>query len=144
METAAGVFAIVSLAIQLAENMKKLSDFWSSVKEAPSDVQAIVDDLDLLCDVLESIASEAHWTESDVLLERILQRCTEYIEKLDAILQEVQPGFASTKRPVRQWTAIKLVVKSDKIKKFQLILDRLKGTLMLVQQNRIWYRLFEY
>lgn len=144
METAAGVIAIASIAIQLADSIKKLSDFWNAVKEAPSDVQIIIADLDLLCNVLEEIASEAQWTQSDAVLEKILCGCAMNIKQLDAILQELQPGFASTKRSVRQWTAIKSVLKWDKINKFQVILDRLKSSLMLVQQNQIRYRPFEW
>lgn len=143
MEGAASVIGVVGVAtitIQLAESIKKLSDFWSSVKEAPSDVQAIIDDLDLLCSVFKSIGSDIDLIEDDLLLERVLCNCVVTIKPLGAILQDIQRGFASTKRSVRKWTAIKSVLKWDKIKKFQEILDRLKGTLMLVQQK---YGLFE-
>ncbi|KAL9627623.1 MAG: hypothetical protein Q9164_007546, partial [Protoblastenia rupestris] len=137
MEIAASTLAVASLAIQLADSIKKLIDFWESVKEAPSDVQAIIVDLDLLSNVLREIASEAEGTETDITLEKVLCSCQANIEYLNAILHEIQPGFASTKRSVKQWTALKSVLKWDKIKKFQNTLDRLKSTLMLVQQNQI-------
>ena len=56
MDAAASVIAVVSIAIQLADSVKKLSDFWKSVEAAPLDVQTMITDLDLLSLVLHDIA----------------------------------------------------------------------------------------
>lgn len=143
MEVAGGVVGIASLAIQLADSIRKLRDFWSSVKDAPSDVQANITCLGLFCDVLEVIASDPSGIENDVLLEKTLSLCREYVGQLDTILQETRRGFASGKRSVRTWAAIRVVLNGDKIKKFHSILNMLKETLMLVQQNQAWYCRFE-
>ena len=137
MDGAAAAFAVVSLAIQLAHNIRKLSGFWKSVKEAPADVQNLITDLDLLSTVLCEISLEAQRTEPDATLRNVLQRCEVNVAALDACLSEMQPGLTSKKRSLRHWTAITSVLKLEKIRKFQAILDQLKSTLMLVQQNQI-------
>ena len=137
MDGAASVFAAVSIAIQLAESVKKLGDFWKSVKEAPQDVQNIITDLDLLTDALCEIALEAQRIEPDATLESALRNCQFNTSLLIDILNELQPGFASSRRAVRKWTAFRSILKWDKIKKFQATVDRLKSTLMLMRQNQI-------
>lgn len=52
---AASGFAVVSLAIQVAENINKLKAFISRVKDAPSDVLFVIDELETLSLVLEDV-----------------------------------------------------------------------------------------
>jgi hypothetical protein len=52
----ASVIAVVSLAIQLAENAKKLYEFWHSIDEAPQSIREIAAELKLLSNVLSNIA----------------------------------------------------------------------------------------
>ncbi|KAH6675818.1 hypothetical protein B0J14DRAFT_372822 [Halenospora varia] len=54
---AASVFAVVSLAIQIADSTKKLSEVWSSIKNVPQSIQTITQDLELVSSALEDIAS---------------------------------------------------------------------------------------
>jgi hypothetical protein len=50
--SAATVFAVVSLADQLANRVKQLYTFWSAVNDAPNKITAIATDLKLLISVL--------------------------------------------------------------------------------------------
>ncbi|KAL2044271.1 hypothetical protein N7G274_002976 [Stereocaulon virgatum] len=61
--SAASTVAVVSLQIQIAASVKKLCDFWTSVKEALEDVHAIATDFELLSTVLADIVSEAEHVE---------------------------------------------------------------------------------
>ena len=131
MDAAAGAFAVISLAVQLADNIKKLSDFWKSVKDAPADVQNLITDLDLLSNVLREIDLEARQSEPNPTLENVLRRCEVNVSALKVCLDEMQPGLTSAKRSFKHWTAFKSVLKWEKIKKFQVILDQLKSTLSL-------------
>lgn len=135
MDGAASIIAVVSIAVQLADSIKKQCDFWESIKAAPHEVQTIIADLDLLGFVLRDIAAEAGLGQSDATLEKVLRGCGQKLQELDSIFDMLQSGFSSTKRTVRKWTALKSVLKWDKIKQFQTTLDRLKCTLMLVLQN---------
>jgi hypothetical protein len=60
METlgaAASVFAVVSIADQVAERIKQLYGFWSAVNEAPEKIRAIANDLNLLSSVIVQISN---------------------------------------------------------------------------------------
>lgn len=139
MDGASGAFAAVPIAIQLAGGLKKISDFWKSVQNAPMDVQNIITDLDLLSGIFCEMAFEAQHNGPDATLEKVLHRCEVSCKALTAILYETQPGFVSVKRPVRHWTAVKTALRKEGFEKLQVILDRLKGTLIIVQQNLIRY-----
>lgn len=140
MDGAASVFAAVSLAIQLAENMKKLNNFWKSVQDAPKDVHDIIADLDLLSPILDEIGREAERDQSHSTIESALRGCVGVSEELAAIVDNFQHGFASDKRAMRKWMAIKCARKIDKLSRFQNRLERLKTILMLALQSRNGYR----
>ena len=136
LSAAASGIAVVSIAVQLAESFKKLHDFWKSIKEAPEDIRALSVDLEILSNVLIQIANETQHVEPDATLIAALNGCCVKIKELTRILNEIEPGFASTSARVRKWTAFKAVLKRGELIKFQEALESLKGTLLLVQQNQ--------
>jgi hypothetical protein len=63
MEVLSGVssaFAVVSLAIELSDRIKKFCEFWDSIREAPQSIRTIAKDLRIISDVLEDIHGEAN------------------------------------------------------------------------------------
>ena len=132
---AASAIAVVSLAIQLGDSVKKLCEFWASVKEAPDDVRAITADLQLLSSVLAGIASEEQHFEPDPTLVTALKVCGENVTKLARIANDMEPGFASKKPRIRIWPAFRAAVKGESIQKSQNILEGLKSTLTLALHN---------
>lgn len=136
LSTAASAIAVVSIVVQLAENVTKLCDFWNSIREAPEDIRAISTDLELLSSVLTQIAVETQHVEPDTTLVAALHGCSVKVKILATLLHEIEPGFASTSSHVRKWTALKAVLKHAQLIKFREALERLKRTLLLVQQNQ--------
>lgn len=135
LAAAASVVGVASLALQLADSVKKLHDFWDSVKKAPEDVRSITSDLQLLSSVLSNIASEAQHVTPDHTLEAVMERCVMKVKTLNTILNELEPGFTSSRTFKRKCTALRSVLKSEKVKKFQASLQDLKTTLILVLQK---------
>lgn len=136
LSTVASGIAVVTVAVQLAESVKKLCDFWNSIKEAPEEIQAISLDLELLSSVLTQIAYEAQHVEPYATLVATLNSCQVKVKILTTFLSEIEPGFASKSSRLRKWTALKAVLKHGQLMKFQADLERLKVTLLLVQQNQ--------
>ncbi len=132
---AASGMAVVSLAIQLGGNIKQLHDFWGSVKEAPDDIHTINTDLSLLSSVFAEMAFEEQHFGPDHTLTAILEACSDRVSKLTQVTNDLEPGFASRSLRIRRWTAFKAVLKKEKIQRFQKVLEGLKSTLMLAQQN---------
>jgi predicted PurR-regulated permease PerM len=62
---AASVFAVVQVADQIAERIKRLYEFWSAVNEAPEKIQAIANDLKLLSSVIVQISNNCHNVAQD-------------------------------------------------------------------------------
>ena len=137
LSAAASGIAVVSVAIQLADSVKKLHVFWCSVKEAPDDVRDIANDLVLLSAVLTQIAHEAQHSDPDITMVYALGGCQDKVRRLLAILNDIEPGFASKSLRIRKWTALRAVLKQGQLDKFQKALDRLKSTLVLAQQTQI-------
>ena len=134
LSAAASGMAVISLAFQLGDSLKQLHDFWDSVREAPDDIHAIQEELGLLSSVLAEMANEMQHSGPDQTLTRALEICSDKVKKLNRITNEMEPGFASGSLRIRKWTAFKAVFKSEKIQKFQKVLEGLKSTLMLAQQ----------
>jgi hypothetical protein len=144
MEALSGVssaFAVVSLAFQTAESIKKLCNFWRAVEDAPEAVREIIRDLNLLSEVLEDIGHEANsarpHSRSFALSLSVLTQCSENVQRLRGFLNSLEPGFASEKRRVRTWSAFKAAWKDDKIHKFQEMVRDLKATLLIARQTSI-------
>lgn len=136
LSAAASGIAVVSFAIRLAESFKKLHDFWKSIKEAPEDIRATTTDLEFLSNVLLQIAYETQHVEPDETLIAALNGCCVKVKILTTLLDEIEPGFASTSLRIRKSTAFKAVLKHGELVKFQENLERLKSTLLLAQQNQ--------
>ena len=132
---AASGIAVVSLAIQLGDSVKKLCEFWASVKEAPDDVRAITADLQLLSSVLAGMAFEEQHFEPNPTLVTALEACRDNVTKLVRIANDMEPGFASKKPRIRIWTAFRAAIKGESIQKSQRILEGLKSTLTLALHN---------
>ncbi|KAI4202329.1 MAG: hypothetical protein LQ346_002003 [Caloplaca aetnensis] len=134
LSTAAGGVAVASFTIQLAEGIKKLHDFWSSITEAPEDIKDSLLELKVLSSVLAQIAHDKQRHEPDPTFADVLSDCDAKAKRLAVFLGEIEPGFASTSSRIRRWTAVKAVWKQERLKNFQEGLERLKSTLSLALQ----------
>lgn len=129
------MLAVVSLAIQIADSVKKLSSFFESVQGAPESVRCLIQDLRLLSEVLEEISQGVNVNGTPHQLGiNTLKRCLKTIHGLHQLLDELVPKFSSEKRVVRTWAALKAVLRDDKVRKIQGTLTDLKTTLLLVGQ----------
>lgn len=136
LSAVASAMAIVSLAFQLVETAKQLCDFWSSIKDAPEEVRTMSVDLELLTSVLAEMAVEAQHTGPNTTLAAVLQSCAEKLESLTAFTNNLEPGFYSQRSRTRKWTAVKHILRRERLTRFQSVLESLKSTLVLTQQNR--------
>jgi hypothetical protein len=126
---------VVSLAIQLAENLKMLYDFWRSIKEAPESIRALANDLSLLSSVLVEIAAHGQQYGQSETTTNILESCTNQVKAMVAILDKLEKGWASSDPCVRKWSAVKAAFKEEKLAKFRILLEQTKSTLILARQG---------
>ena len=135
LSAAASGIAVVSIAIQLAESVKKLHDFWSSVKDAPDEVRAFRKDLGLLSTILSKIEREENQYGTSPETLEVLENCKEQVASLTALVRNISPGFEAASRRARKWSALKAAFKKDKRLEFRDCLRETKITLILARQS---------
>lgn len=129
LSAAASGIAVVSLAIQLAESVKKLHDFWESVKDAPKHFCAIQTDLRLLFTILEKIDREEDL--SDPYIRDVLKNCEGQVASLVTTVSDIVPGFKAESRRTRAWASLKAAFKKEKVAEFKSCLQETMSTLRL-------------
>lgn len=122
-------FAVASLAVQLAESVKKLYDFWESVKGAPEYFYTIQTDLRLLSTVFERIGREEDL--SDPCLRDVLKNCEGQVASLVETVGDIVPGFKAESRRTRTWASLKAAFKKEKVSEFKSCLQHTMSTLHL-------------
>ena len=54
---AAGAIGVVSLSIQLAESLRKVKGFYAAVKNAPTQVEELIEEIEIMQDILSDLES---------------------------------------------------------------------------------------
>ena len=137
LSAAASGIAVASISLQLVENVRKLCNFWDSIRDAPEEVRAISSDMKLLSTALSRVAHEAQHVAPDAVLDSALDGCWVKVRSLTEIVDEIEPRFDSKCSRVRRWAALKAALRHGKLRRYQDTLERLKSTLSLVQQLQI-------
>lgn len=127
---AASGIAVVSLTFQIVESISKLRDFFDSMKMAPAVVELIAKDLAQLSSILDGIKVDVR-RYSDVLT-----TCMEKIKDLNAIIEELEPGFQSANQKIRKWAAFRTARKGAIMQRFRVTLEETKSTLVLALQAK--------
>lgn len=99
----ASVFSVVSLAIQLGENLRQACDFWDSIEDGPDDIRRISLELRMLANIVLQIR-HAHSLDpgQEQMLKDALMMVQSDINGLAIIITElsgkISPGRTSLKR----------------------------------------------
>ena len=135
LAAASSVLAVVSLALQLADNVQRLIDFWDSVKDAPTEVTEIRSQLRVLGALLSSIESEASHSPNDdgsSLGNDCLLVCKESIAKLEKLSkgwnQELNRNGTR-----RKWVCLRKSLREKELARYWSELERAKSTLIMYQ-----------
>ena len=138
LEVTASAFAVVSLAIQMGESVRKVYRFWNSIQNAPVEVSRIRDDLRILETILVSVA-EAHQyaslqaISSQSAAGRGLDVCSLKVQHLCDVVERLQAGFAAG-RHQRCWAMLKSAWCKRAIAETLDDLESAKATLLLTNQ----------
>ena len=122
MDVASGVFAVVSLSLQLAETVKKVDNFLRDVQNAPDELKRLVDTLDQFDLILVQVKTYVE-QQSRInglpgcidVIERTLHSCESNVRKLDSYVNVFQPLFNGKGQRRKLWASIKTVVKKEEI-----------------------------
>lgn len=135
LSAAASAIAVVSLAVQIAESLRELCDFWDSIQEAPEDIRAILNDLRLLELVIGDIRRSGEVHSADAVTSLALESCSQKVFSLVVVVNDIEPGFRAASRRKRGWSSFKAALKGGKLKRFRDSLSETKLTLLLARQG---------
>ena len=134
---AASVFSVVSLAIQLADGIKKLYEFCDSMQDAPEYVRSMVQELKLLHGILIHMQSNGDQYQPDEATTSVLQGCMAKLNDMIALMNKFGEGLHSSSWRKRKWSGAQVVLQKDSINELRLRLGETKTTLILARQHHI-------
>lgn len=135
LSAGASGFAVVSIAIQLAESIKTFSEFIGSIREAPADIESILSELQILSSTLNDIQPYRSQCNANSTLKDVLENLQRKISAFMTLVNQYKPGLDSTSRRIRKWNAVKIAFNSKKFKKLRESLNETKITLILARQD---------
>ncbi|KZF20330.1 hypothetical protein L228DRAFT_250007 [Xylona heveae TC161] len=137
MDAGFGAIGVVSLALQLIESIDKIQKFIKSLKKAPEHIRSISGSLEDISDVLDAIREDQLVYEGNKSIKKALLRCEKCINDIRTIIETLEPGFSSTHRISRVWTAIQTSRADEDIQKIERRLEAAKTTLGLAQNSSL-------
>jgi hypothetical protein len=139
ISSGSGVFAAVSIAIQLGESIKKIVELGKAIKDAPTHIRALFQDLEVLAAVLSQIQQLNKHVAFDNVTEKALQNCQIKILKLQNAIHQAQLNVKSKSRLRRKWGAFSFALNEHEIQSIQISIEEAKSTLQLVQIKSLTY-----
>ena len=141
---AASVIGVASLAIQLCEELKKVHDFWQSVKDAPDDIAHISAEINLFMTWLAVIANNYqrqgfnHRNPNHVAATDTLKLCLATVHDMNDGVKDLESLFSAGSLSRRR-ASIKFFFRKDKREKVIQQIERMKSLLLIVQTCYIGY-----
>ena len=130
LSAVSSAFAVVSLAIQCADGLIKMHDFFERIKHASEEIANISNDLRLLSGIVEKLHLE------EQVYHNVLEHLRTKVSQMQGIVVEIESGFKSGRTRDRHWSAFKAVKSSAAIRRFRQSLEETKTTLMIGLQAK--------
>jgi hypothetical protein len=135
VSSAASVFGVASLAVQLVDSIDRLDTFLKAIQNAPANINSLFGELELPRSVLEQTRKINARHISDRSAEKALGICQSQILKLETTIGQAVKHFNSDKFYQRKWSAFKIILKGKEIAAVLNSIGHAKSTLLLLQQN---------
>ncbi|MCJ1278826.1 hypothetical protein MMC21_006645 [Puttea exsequens] len=126
MDGVSAVLAVVGVGIQLAKEAQKIRKILRDIKNAPEELQQLIDLLDRLHDILEDASKLVNQQKLpsgpnglSVSVLKGFRNCEKTVRRLGAMVDEIRRSSDSGCRAQMIRGALKMVVKRDDIKQIQ-------------------------
>lgn len=128
----ASVIAVATVAVQLADGVRKLVGFWKRVQNAPAEINALFDDLESLSFTLEQAELNGK-NELDPIADRALRECQKKLLILCDKISDNAWGLDSSSFKRRKWSAFKISLDKPEIDALRRAIERAQTTLILAK-----------
>ena len=135
---AASVVGVVSITLQVCEELKKIQDFWQSVKEAPDDIAHIIAEINLFTNWLTIISNNyqrhgfKHGSPDEIAATDTLKLCLATVHDMSDEIKDLERGLSRGSFP-RRWASVKFVFRKDRLENLTKQIERMKMLLIIVQ-----------
>lgn len=145
MDGVSGVFAVVSLAIQLVDSVQEARSFLKDIQNAPNELVRLGETLDQLNSVLnyvrnlleqQFITSRLPGTPTFIL--HGLQDCERKLEPLKRLVDDAKVSSNQRRRAHRAWASTKLASKKDDLQRLERQLMNAKSDLHFAVTGNLW------
>ena len=137
----ASIISIGTLVVQLADAVKKATEFWDSFEDAPADIRRISRELRLITNILDTIRRQQETALNldvqDQWIKEALELAKQDVDELTQLVSKLSRLVGPENgRLKRQWGRVRLILKTDKIEKFKANIESVKGILTLLQTSQ--------
>lgn len=134
---------LLTLPAACLQAINTISAFWSSVRHAPKDIQALLSDIEDTVPILETIQSKCHGvptgalpSQNQDLLQRVLERLRQDLTSLSDVLQNIKDELDKPSRSnLRIRARLRRYFSEEDIKSRRGRLSEQKLTLQTALQN---------
>ncbi|MCJ1399587.1 hypothetical protein MMC11_002789 [Xylographa trunciseda] len=134
-----GALDVVSVLVQLVNSIINLQNSVECIEHATLDIAAFCSQLKWVSSILKRIRTEMTTISSEARCLTLFE-CIFAIEDLQTAIEDLSPGFISNRIVIRGWTALRSLMKKEKIK--VVLKDTLLAaqiTLTVAQQEAMRY-----
>ena len=141
MDVVACSITIGALAASIAKSVVKLKAFWEAIQDASEDVHFLVKRVELLSLVLRDIQDDQTQNPvSSLLLDgstvsTCLEICKTAADRLGQLADKMATSIESSRRLKRKCASVKVVVKKNKIERFEAELQSCISLLQLSHET---------
>ena len=151
MDVVASSITIGALAASIAKSVVKLKACWEAIQDASDDIHFLVKRVELLSLVLRDIQDDqAQNPVSSLLLDgstvsTCLETCKAAADRLGQLADKMATSIESSRQLKRKFASVKVVLKKNKIERFEAELQSCISLLQLSHESYTrsvsWFRI---
>lgn len=141
MDFVASSITIGALAANITKNVVKLKECWGAIQDAPEDVHFLVKRVELLSLILYDIQEDQTQNPlSSLLLDgstasTCLEICKAAADRLSQLAHNMATSIESSRQLKRKWASVRVVLKRNRIERFEAELQSCIALLQLSQET---------
>jgi hypothetical protein len=136
----ASSIAVGQLTEQIVRGTRNLHDFWRSVKDAPKDIELLLEELKILGGTLTELQSDSGSQDGSELRGSAVTNCLQYCKRTSDEFETVILGLKHNMDDKKvKWGAVKAAFQKGKLQDFQQRLEKAKSMLTLAINCYSWY-----
>ena len=134
--------SIGTLVAQITSSLIKLKSYWDQLPDAPRDIKDLIDELELITSLIADMEDDQRrnplsstiLTSSPNSISKCLQSCKQGADSLRDLTHSIHADLEASGRRRKKWGSVKVILKRDRIDKYQTKLERAIRLLSLSHQ----------